>query len=112
MNYQNILIIKMSAIGDIIHAIPAAHALKKGFPNTRVTWIVEKPGYDLLTNNPYIDEIIIFDKPKFKSWRGFIKNAPEFAAFLRVNYFLDSRRHSVFTGDECRVILNRFSRGL
>ena len=87
MNYKNILIIKLSAIGDIVHAIPVAHALKNCFPDARLTWIVEKPGYDLLTNNPCIDEIIIFDKPKFKSLRGLITNSPEFIASLRRKKF-------------------------
>jgi heptosyltransferase-1 len=87
MHYKNILIIKLSAIGDIVHAIPAAHALKTRFPAARVTWIVEKAGYSLLTNNPHIDEIIIFDKPKFKSFRGLIANAPGFIASLRQRNF-------------------------
>jgi heptosyltransferase-1 len=113
MDYKNILIIKMSAIGDIIHALPAAKALKTAFPEARLTWIVEKLGYDLLSHNPYLDEIIIFDKPKFKSWRGFLANAPSFTAFLREKKFdltldlqglLKSSAIAVLSGSSKRLV--------
>ncbi|SFM05470.1 glycosyltransferase family 9 protein [Pelosinus propionicus] len=85
--YNNILIVKLSAIGDVIHALPVAHALKKCFPKSRITWVVERPAYDLLTNNPDIDEILIFDKPKFKSLSGMIRYAPSFIKRLREDKF-------------------------
>lgn len=87
MNYKNILIVKLSAIGDVIHALPVAHSLKRNYPQARITWVVEKPAYDLLTNNPDIDEIIIFDKPKFKTLSGLIRHAPEFVRLLRQKKF-------------------------
>lgn len=49
--------------------------------------MVEQPAYDLLTNNPYIDEIILFDKPKFRSFSGLWQNAPEFIRLLRSRHF-------------------------
>ena len=85
--YKNILIVKLSAIGDVIHALPVAHALKQKYPQARITWVVEKPAYDLLTNNPNIDEIILFDKPRFKSLVGLLKYSPEFSARLREHHF-------------------------
>lgn len=87
MTYNNILIVKLSAIGDVVHALPVAHALKKCYPKARITWVVEKPAYDLLTNNPDIDEIILFDKPKFKSFLGFLQYAPAFISLLRAKKF-------------------------
>ncbi|SDF72801.1 lipopolysaccharide heptosyltransferase II [Sporolituus thermophilus] len=85
--YHNILIIKMSAIGDVIHALPVAHALKQTWPDCRITWVVERAAYDLLTNNPDIDEIILFDKPQFKSLAGLIKHAPALARLLKSRRF-------------------------
>ncbi|HWR44306.1 lipopolysaccharide heptosyltransferase II [Sporomusa sp.] len=87
MTYKNILIVKLSAIGDVIHALPVAPALKKCFPQARITWVVEQPAYDLLTNNPYIDEIITFEKAKFKSFTGFCQYAPGFISALRQRRF-------------------------
>lgn len=85
--YKNILIVKLSAIGDVIHALPVAHALKQTYPNARITWVVEKPAYDLLTNNPDIDEIIIFDKPKFKSLTGLLSNGYKLSKLLKSHNF-------------------------
>lgn len=85
--YKNILIVKLSAIGDVIHALPVAHALKKAYPQARITWVVEKAAYDLLTNNPDIDEIIIFDKPRFKSLAGLLTNGYTLAKELKNHQF-------------------------
>lgn len=87
MSYRNILIVKLSAIGDVVHALPVAHALKHAYPEARITWVVEKPAYDLLTNNPDIDEIMIFDKPKFKSLKGAICHAPGLSKQLKQHNF-------------------------
>jgi heptosyltransferase-1 len=85
--YKNILIVKLSAIGDVVHALPVAYALKQCFPAARITWVVEKPSYDLLTNNPCIDEIIVFDKPRLKKLAGFLDYAPAFVRLLRSRRF-------------------------
>lgn len=87
MNYRNILIVKLSAIGDCIHALPVASALKACYPQARITWVVEKPAYDLLTNNPNIDEIIIFDKAQCKTPGGFFSYVPGFVSTLRNRRF-------------------------
>jgi len=87
MNYKNILIVKLSAIGDVIHALPVAHALKQRYPEARITWVVEKPAYELLTNNPDIDEIIVFDKPKFKSIAGVLTNGYQLTKQLKAHHF-------------------------
>lgn len=83
MSIKNILVVKLSAIGDVIHALPVSYALKETFPDAKVTWVVEPPAYDLLTNNPYIDHIIVFEKKKFKSINGFFENFPAFSAELK-----------------------------
>lgn len=85
--YSNILIVKLSAIGDVVHALPVAYALKQCFPAARITWVVEKPSYDLLTDNPCIDEIIVFDKPRLKKLAGFRDYAPAFVSLLRSRRF-------------------------
>lgn len=87
MVYKNILVVKMSAIGDVIHALPVAYALKQGFPQAKITWVVEKAAYDLLTENPYIDEVILFEKHKFRSLRGLINHMPSFSRMLKEKKF-------------------------
>ena len=61
---MNILVVKLSAIGDVIHALPVSYAIKETFPDARLTWVVEPPAKELLVDNPYIDDIIVFEKKK------------------------------------------------
>ena len=70
---KNVLIIKLSAIGDVIHALPVSYAIKETFPDAKLTWVVEPPSFDLLSMNPCVDKIILFHKKEFKSFRGFAK---------------------------------------
>lgn len=83
MTYNNILIVKLSAIGDVIHALPVAQSLKQQFPAAKITWVVERPAYDLLTNNRYIDELVVFDKTKCKTLGGLWKHGQALARQLR-----------------------------
>lgn len=71
---KNILIVKLSAIGDVIHSLPVSYAIKETYPNAKLTWVVEPPAYEVLKMNPCVDEIIIFNKKEFKSFMGFFKN--------------------------------------
>ena len=85
---MNILIIKLSAIGDVIHALPVSYAIKETYPDARVTWVVEPPALNILEDNPYIDEIIIFEKKKFKeSLSGFLENFSPFRRKLKEGHF-------------------------
>ena len=70
---QNVLIVKLSALGDVIHALPVSYAIKETFPDAKVTWVVEPPSYDLLKMNPCVDKIILFNKKNFRSLKGFMK---------------------------------------
>lgn len=63
--YRNILILKPSAAGDIISALPVLPALKRRFPNARVTWLVASHLADLLRGHPLIDELIEFDRKRY-----------------------------------------------
>ena len=69
---KNIMVVKLSAIGDVIHALPVSYAIKETFPDAKLTWVVEPPAYEILQMNPYIDKIILFHKKEFKTFSGFI----------------------------------------
>ena len=85
---MNILIIKLSAIGDVIHALPVSHAIRETFPDARITWVVEPPARELLVDNPCLDEILLFEKKKFKeSLGGFLKHFGPFRRRLKAGRF-------------------------
>jgi heptosyltransferase-1/heptosyltransferase-2 len=70
VEYNNILIIKMSSLGDIIHALPFAAALRRRFPRARISWLVHPQFSAFVPEAPLIDEVLYFDKAAFKkmSW--------------------------------------------
>ena len=84
---KSVLVVKLSAIGDVIHALPVSYAIKETYPEAKVTWVVEPPAYDILKDNPYIDNIIVFEKKKFKSMRGFFKNYGPFTKILNADKY-------------------------
>ncbi len=63
---KNILIIKLSSIGDCLLATPAVESIRKGYPGSFITWLVEDRAKDIALLNPYVDEVLIIDKKKFK----------------------------------------------
>ena len=71
---KNILIVKMSSIGDVIHALPVSYAIKETYPDAHLTWVVEPPAYDIVAMAACVDEIIVFEKKKFRSLGGFLQN--------------------------------------
>lgn len=54
---MRIAIVKLSAMGDIIHAMVALQFIKKSYPNIVIDWFVEKAFSEVLKNNPHIDNI-------------------------------------------------------
>ncbi|MDR2366503.1 MAG: glycosyltransferase family 9 protein [Deltaproteobacteria bacterium] len=65
-DHKRILVIKMSAMGDIIHALPSLAALREIFPESRISWLVEPQFADLLPGPPYVDDLVIFYKNDLK----------------------------------------------
>jgi heptosyltransferase-1 len=55
---SRILMVRLGAMGDIIHTLPAAASLRASFPNARITWVVEPQWAPLLEGNPSIDRVL------------------------------------------------------
>ena len=55
------LVIRLSSIGDIVHALPAVAALGDGFPGAEIHWAIEKRHAPLLNGNPYVRRVIKLD---------------------------------------------------
>ncbi len=66
-DYKNILIIKMSSLGDVIHALPTLYAVRKNWPDAHITWAIHEKFESLLPGKPWVDDVIIIDKNNLKS---------------------------------------------
>jgi heptosyltransferase-1 len=66
-----IAIIKLSALGDVIHALPVARALRRHFPDATLTWIVERRATPVVSDHPDLDEVIAIDTRRWRQhiWR-------------------------------------------
>jgi lipopolysaccharide heptosyltransferase I len=60
--FKNILIVRLSAAGDVLHAMPAAAAIKKAFPDCRMSWAVEPLSAPLVRAFHAVDEVIALDR--------------------------------------------------
>jgi heptosyltransferase I len=69
-----ILIIKLSSIGDVVHALPALMTLRTYYPDAYIAWAVEEKSFDILAGNPELNEVILFERKKisrlFKTGHG------------------------------------------
>ncbi len=55
-----ILVVRLGAMGDIVHTLPALASLKHSFPGSHLTWVVEPQWAPLLEQNPFLDRVVLF----------------------------------------------------
>ncbi|MBX7223090.1 MAG: lipopolysaccharide heptosyltransferase I [Blastocatellia bacterium] len=67
---MHILLVKLSSIGDVVHALPAAAAVRRSFPQARLTWVVEQLAAPVLVGSPVLDEVIVLDTRKWRRRLG------------------------------------------
>ena len=68
---KKICIVRLSALGDIVHTHGLINGLRKGYPDAHLTWILQPVAYDMVKHQSSIDSFIIFDrKGGIGSWRS------------------------------------------
>lgn len=67
---MNIVIVKLSALGDVVHTLPVAATLRSRLPAAHVAWVVERHESVVLDGHPAIDEIITADTRAWRRVRG------------------------------------------
>ena len=93
---MKILFIKLSAIGDVVQTLPALEAIKKLYPDSEITWIVEEAAADILDGHPLIDRVLISRR---KALTGMLKHPFMFVrgltGIIRFFYELRSTRYDI-----------------
>jgi heptosyltransferase-1 len=69
MNHRSpkILIVKLSAIGDVVHTLPALNALRRHFPNAHITWLVEEAAADLVAGHRCLDRVLVSQRKRWEA---------------------------------------------
>jgi heptosyltransferase I len=69
-DFQRILLIKLSAVGDVVHTIPLLNKLRQRYPSARIDWLVTPAIAELLALNPAITNVIEFLRQEWSApWR-------------------------------------------
>ena len=82
---MNILIVKLSAIGDVIHTLPALNAVRNYYPNANITWLVEEDAASLVQGHKALDRVII---SKRKRWLKALRSLSLLNTFKEVYGFI------------------------
>lgn len=83
--YPRILVIRLSAIGDVVRVLPAVHALRDSFPGAQIDWAVEPKSADILMDHPAIDQVLIFDRSD--DLRDGVRKFRSFSKMIRENRY-------------------------
>ncbi len=86
-DYQRILLIKPSSLGDVTHALPILEGLRTRFPNAQISWQVSDKLAGLVEGHPALDEVI----PFARKYYGRIGRSPR-ATVDFCRYVIDLRR--------------------
>ncbi len=74
LNARRICIIKPSAFGDVVQALPLLPVLKERFRGAWVSWVVNRELTDLLSGHPDLDEVIPFNRRgSLRDWRSLLR---------------------------------------
>jgi lipopolysaccharide heptosyltransferase I len=80
-----ILIVKLSSLGDIVHALPAAATLRANLPQARLAWVVERKWLPLVAGHPALDEVFTVDtgalRRRPRSWDAWRDDLARLRAF-------------------------------
>lgn len=85
-----ILVVRLSSIGDIVHALPAVAALAQTFPHAQIEWLVEKRHALLLKDNPHLHRIVTVDT---LGWR---RNLTDFRTWRQMRASVRDLRRTVY----------------
>ncbi|HET6879773.1 MAG TPA: lipopolysaccharide heptosyltransferase II [Pirellulales bacterium] len=64
-SFRRILLIKPSAVGDIVHALPVLVRLRERYPDAQIDWFVTPENADLVRHHPALSNVVLFDRRRY-----------------------------------------------
>jgi len=65
-----ILLVRLSAIGDVVVTTPVARALRQALPEAHIAWVVEEKAADVLFENPHLNQVIVWPRTSWQREAG------------------------------------------
>ena len=63
---RKVCLIRLSALGDTVHALALVNGLRRGYPDAEITWILQPVPYEMVQHQTSIDRFIVFDIRRFR----------------------------------------------
>lgn len=88
---RSLLLIKPGSMGDVIHALPVASAIRRAWPDAFLTWVVDPRWAPLLEGNPAVSRIRLFPRQGFRGPVGWVRAIRWYSALggLRPDFVVD-----------------------
>lgn len=90
---MKILIVKLSAIGDVIHTLPALNAIRDHYPQAHITWLIEEVAADLVVGHRALDRVLVSRR---KSWIRRLWGPQRRQALKEIRRFLKDLRDTQY----------------
>lgn len=107
---KSLCLLRLSAIGDVCHAVAMVQAIQRRYPDLKITWILGKIEYQLLKHLPGV-EFVIFDKSQ--GWRSYLNlqralKGQKFDVLLHMQIALRATIASLAISAKLRIGFDRF----
>lgn len=106
---MNVLVIRLSSLGDVVLTTPLLSNIKAARPNSRVSVLVKKAFADVFLGHPAVDEILIFEERGLLGWLGEIRRR-HFDVCIDLHDNLRSAVWRIFSGAERTVRYDKRTR--
>jgi lipopolysaccharide heptosyltransferase I len=81
--FDRILLIKPSAVGDVVHALPVVAKLRQRYPAARIDWMLTPHIAELVGNHPAISNVVLFQRQAYgRPWESWSASTSGFLSML------------------------------
>ena len=107
---RHVCIVLLTGLGDVVHGLPVANALKRQDPDRRITWVVEPMPAPIVEHHPAVDDVVVYRKAKGirglrELWTELRAREPDVT--LNLNIYFKAVWPTLFSGAPVRVGFDR-----
>lgn len=107
---RDVCIVLLTGLGDVIHGLPIANALKRDDPERRITWVVEPMPAPIVQSHPAVDDVVVYEKSRGAAGvldlrRELRRRKPDIT--LNLNVYFKAIWPTLFSGAAVRIGFDR-----